>query len=75
MGIFKIENMMKGGIDYAAALNKIETKINENNAKRAAEEAGQIDSSSHKISDSKQIEDKKDKQDMPNFDDNEELYN
>lgn len=48
MGIFKIENMMKGGVDYAAALNKIEAKINENNAKRAAMEAGQIDSSSNK---------------------------
>ena len=37
MGIFKTENMMQGGVDYAAALNKIETHIEESNAKRAAE--------------------------------------
>lgn len=27
MGIFKVENMISEGVDYAAALDKIETKI------------------------------------------------
>ena len=27
MGIFKIENMMQGGVDYAAALQKIEKEV------------------------------------------------
>ena len=43
MGIFKTENMMQGGGDYAAALDQIETQIKETNAKREAE-TGQIDS-------------------------------
>jgi hypothetical protein len=37
MGIFKTENMMQGGVDYAAALDQIETQIKETNAKREAE--------------------------------------
>lgn len=45
MGIFKIENLIQSGVDYAAALSNIESKIKENDAKRKkAEEDGQIDS-------------------------------
>lgn len=32
MGIFKAENMIQGGVDYAAALEKIQTHIKENDA-------------------------------------------
>ena len=34
MGIFKIENIIHAGVDYAAALDNIESKIKENDAKR-----------------------------------------
>ena len=37
MGIFKIENMMQGGVDYAAALSKIETEIKKSEDKKEAE--------------------------------------
>jgi len=37
MGIFETENLMQGGVDYAEALNKIETQIQATNAKREAE--------------------------------------
>lgn len=35
MGIFKVENLMQAGVDYAAALSNIEQKIKENDEKRS----------------------------------------
>lgn len=34
MGIFKIENMMQGGVDYAAALQKIEKEVEKSQSKQ-----------------------------------------
>ena len=44
MGIFKVENMMSEGVDYAAALQKIETEVKKSQMKQEAAEKGQIDS-------------------------------
>lgn len=37
MGIFKTENLMQGGVDYAAALSKIETEIKKSEDRKEAE--------------------------------------
>tara|TARA_B100000780_G_C20648772_1_gene258465 strand:+ start:195 stop:452 length:258 start_codon:yes stop_codon:yes gene_type:complete len=39
MGIFKIENMMSGGVDYAAALQKIEKELKKSEEKKKTESA------------------------------------
>lgn len=61
MGIFKTENLMQAGVDYAAALSKIETELQKSQEKRAA---GEVE----------EKEKKKEKSDTE-FDENDDLYN
>lgn len=70
MGIFKAENMIQGGVDYAAALEKIQTHIKENDAKKG-NDSGQIDSSTQE----KEKKEKENGKSGLEFDENDDLYN
>lgn len=66
--------MMEGGVDYAAALDKIETHIQESNAKREAE-AGQINSNTEAATSNKNAVNGQNNKEGLEFEDNDDLYN